>query len=157
MVKHKKIINVVNKYTGEVMSFSTARPVDKAQSYLAINETINALERAKDKIKDQILTEIGERGEEDLEVGSSFIWHRQTRRYFNYDLGVMRERLDEDLFNMLIKPDKTKIDEVLAESVKAKKHPVIEPEIGSELRKTMVEERMPVTALRLERISNEGK
>lgn len=143
-----KTVEVVNKYSGEIYTFHWENEVEQAQAYKQLGETIDALVRAKNKIRDDILKNIdGQR-----QIVGAFEWSVQVRRYMNYDLTVMRNVLDEDYYNQLVKPDKIKIDLAIKETI-------FDPEKGNmtldatqALRDSMIEERLPSTALRLDKI-----
>lgn len=147
-------ITVVNKHTGEVWDFGWANDEGLAEAYANINETLAALERGRRKLREAVLKQMEKEGVDHRGVGR-YIWHKRINRYLNYDLSTMRKVLDEDTLNLLIKPDKPKIDQMLKDSANNPKSPVIEPKAASALRETMVEERAPAVVLRLE-VKNDG-
>lgn len=145
-------VTVVNKLTGEIYDFDWADEESQAEAYANLSETITALERAKKKIREIVVADMDKRQLDHNKVGGGrFEWHKVISRYYNYDLRIMRNVLDEDLFNQIIKPNKTLIDKFLKESVADPEHAVIPADAGQALRDHMTEERPPSVALKLER------
>lgn len=145
-------VTVVNKLTGEVYDFAWADDESQAEAYANLSETITALERAKKKIREMVVADMDKRQLDHNKVGGGrFEWHKVISRYFNYDLRIMRNVLDEDLYNQIITPNKTMIDKFLKEGIADPDHAVITPEAGQALRDHMVEVRPPSVALKLER------
>lgn len=135
----KAEVTAINTYSGEVVAFKTATELDLVRSYKHINEFIKALTKAKDEIKALVMDSMED---DEYQVGR-YIWQKQTRRYFNYDLSAMRRLLDEDLVNTLVKPDKALISKHLKD---------LDADTAKELEASMVEERPPSTALVLTQV-----
>ena len=147
-----KPITVVSKATGEIFEFKADTDMELAQSYDQIRELIGALERAKTKIRTQVLQRMEASNDDSIDLGN-YKWRKQIRHYLNYDMTVLRNLLDEDLLNDLVKPDKTKIDQYIKDSVDADS-PVIPADVATELRATMFAERTPSVAVMLERVKS---
>lgn len=137
------MITVVNTLTGEVEEFKDETPQDIVNSWRLISNQIKALERAKDKLKLKVpkILDINDTYEHD---GYRFKMSHVQR--FNYDKSVMRDVLDADLCETLLKPDKTLIDAYLKDNLESL------GEVSSTLRNTMVEDGKPYKVIKLEKL-----
>lgn len=143
-----KPITVVSKATGEIFEFKADTDSDLAASYDQIRELVAALERAKTKIKTQVLQRMEAANDDSIDLGA-YRWRKQIRHYLNYDLATMHRVLDEDMVNELVQPDKTKVDQYIKDSVAGSG--AIPPEAVSELRESMVVDKPPSVAVILEK------
>lgn len=143
-------VKVVNVATGEIYEYDWSNDAEQAMAYDGINQTIKALERARDKIKKKVLAEV-----DDRKRAGDYEWRIITRNYMNYDISVLRHEVDEDLFNQLVKPNKTAIDELIKEAVAAPTElKDISLSAAKQLRDTMIKDKKPSIALKLERITD---
>jgi hypothetical protein len=147
---------VVNKLTGEVYELDDHTAVAIRDSWLLLTETIKACERAKEKLKpkiDNIMAELSV-----LPIGD-YQFRRTITERKTYDKAVMRQVLDADVFDLLLVPDKTRIDEYLKDNLET-----LDQGVGTALRNSMVpvmtrdkktgeyKPMLPYTTLRLEKL-----
>ena len=138
------MIHVVNVATGEVTEFADESPEDIKNSWLMISKQIQALERAKDKLKPKVAELLDEFGKYEFE---DYMFRQMTVQRRNYDKAVMREALDEDTLDLFLVPDKTAIDKYLKENLE---------ELGivsTILRDSMVDVGNPYSITKLEKIN----
>jgi len=64
-----------------------------------------------------------------------------------YDVGTLRRLLDEDLYQTLVKPDKTAIDNYIKANVEDL------GSVASEIRQNMIEDGAPYEIVKLEKIA----
>lgn len=136
-------MQVVDVLTGEVMEFADTTPEDIKNSWLQISKQIQALERAKDKLKPKVAELLDEQGKYDF---GDYMFRQSIVQRKNYDKAVMREALDEDTLDLFLVPDKTAIDKWLKENVEEL------GEISTTLRTTMVDVGNPYTITKLEKV-----
>lgn len=141
--KEDAMIHVVNVATGEVTEFADSTPEEIKDSWLMISKQIQALERAKDKLKPKVAELLDEFGK--CEIGD-YMFRQMTVQRRNYDKGLMRQELDEDTFDSLLIPDKTAVDRYIKENLE---------ELGNTstlLRNYMVDVGQPYSVTKLEQI-----
>lgn len=149
----KKVV-VVNKATGEIYEWSTSNDLKLAESYKQISEMIQALERAKKKIRDQVLVKLDNAPNDSIEVGD-YKWNKIIMHRKNYNIEVMQHELPPDIYDALVKPNKVAIDDWLKEVVEMGEDSPIEQEVVKILRDTMYDERPPTVAVKLERLKDD--
>lgn len=135
-------MSVTNKLTGEV--FEVKNITEAVNVWKDISSQIKALEAVKEQMKSLLPKYLNEQGKSEEVDGYYFNSMIVQRR--NYNKAVMREVLDEDTFDLFLKPDKTAIDKYLKENAE---------EIGdasTQLRNTMVDEGRAYTVTKLEKI-----
>lgn len=150
------MIQVVNKLTGEVYELDDQTAVQIRDSWLMLTETIKACERAKEKLKPKVDTIMAELST--LPIGP-YQFRRTITERKTYDKAVMREVLDADVFDLMLEPNKTRVDEYLKDNLE-----ILDHEVGTKLRNTMVpvmsrdrktgeyKPMLPYTTLRLEKL-----
>lgn len=136
-------MQVVDTLTGEVLEFPDTTPEDIKNSWLQISKQIQALERAKDKLKPKVAELLDEFGKYEFE---DYMFRQMTVQRRNYDKAVMREALDEDTFDLLLIPDKTAIDRYLKENLESL------GDASTKLRESMVDVGQPYSVTKLEQI-----
>lgn len=138
------MVQVVNKLTGEIIDIKDNSPEAIKQSWLLLSETIKALERAKDKLKPKVQAILEPAGTYDF---GDYVFRQSVVQRQNYDKATMRKVLDADTFDLLLVPDKTRIDTYLKENIDNL------GEAGATLRNSMVAVGEPYTMIRLEKTS----
>ena len=136
------MIKSVNVVTGEVYEFSDSTPDEIIVSWNLINETIKALERAKDKLKNKVPDLVNHVG---IYEGENFSFRVSTVQRVNYDKAVMRQVFDEDLLDTLLVPHKPSIDAYIKENLE---------ELGESstlLRESMIDEGKAYQVIKLEK------
>lgn len=139
------MIKTTNKATGEVIEMPAKTLDDLVEAWQIAGEYIKTGERLRDQLKKTVPNFVSDRGTSDESGGRMFRVYTVQRS--NYDKAVMRRVMDNDLFDTLLKPDKTAVDTYLKENL---------PEWSSELRDTMIEEGKPYEVIKLERVTNES-
>ena len=140
-------VSTTNKITGEVVDM----PADNLEQIMTAWQLAQQLEKMAKDLKDQLKPKV----ERYAETGASEDINNlrfkiiSTQRY-NYDKAIMRQVLDEDVFDILIKPDKTAVDNYLKENLEQL------GDISTELRKTMVEVGKPYQVIKLEKLKFDG-
>lgn len=137
------MIQVVNKLTGEVYELDDHTSVAIRDSWLLLSETIKACERAKEKLKPKVDKIMAEQSV--LPIGE-YQFRRSVIERKNYDKSVMRKVLDADTFDLLLVPDKPRIDTFLKENLETL------GDASTKLRQSMVSVGNPYTTLRLEKL-----
>lgn len=136
------MVSVTNHLTGEVYDFETDSPEALRDSWKQISETIKTLKIARDKLKPMVSELITERGTYEFD---DCLFRQSSVQRMNYDKSVMREVLDADMFDELLIPDKSRIDDWLKENAEKL------GEVSTVLRKNMIAVGQPYTTIRLER------
>lgn len=140
-------VSTTNKITGEVVDM----PADNLEQIMTAWQLAQQLEKMAKDLKDQLKPKV----ERYAETGASEDINNlrfkiiSTQRY-NYDKAIMRQVLDEDVFDLLLKPDKTAVDNYLKENLEQL------GDISTELRKTMVEVGKPYQVIKLEKLKFDG-
>lgn len=126
-------------------------PADNLDQIMTAWQLAQQLEKMAKDLKDQLKPKV----ERYAETGASEDINNlrfkiiSTQRY-NYDKAIMRQVLDEDVFDLLLKPDKTAVDNYLKENLEQL------GDISTELRKTMVEVGKPYQVIKLEKLKFDG-
>ena len=136
------MIKSVNVVTGEVYEFSDTTPDEIIVSWNLINETIKALERAKDKLKKKVPDLVNHVG---IYEGENFTFRVSSVQRVNYDKAVMRQVFDEDLLDTLLVPHKPSIDAYIKENLEDL------GESSTLLRESMIEEGKAYQVIKLEK------
>lgn len=106
-----------NSITGEVMEFAWGDdPIEMRQVYQQINATIKALQYAKEKVASKMDEFLGD--EDKFDFGDGFELMRIHSVNKEYPLAVVREYLDEDQIDLVLRVDGRKLKELMASLVK---------------------------------------
>lgn len=133
--------------TGEVLEFGADTPEQLIESYKVLNEYAKALDGIKKKLQAEAMKHAGDRGyfeHNDYAVRVSSV-QRMT-----YDKAVLREVLDEDTFDLMLEPAKTRVDTYIRENLE---------DLGDrakQLRDSMIEAGKPYTVVKLERLTRDS-
>jgi hypothetical protein len=132
--------------TGEIVEFDISSPEKMVESWAYASEYIKAYEKIKDKIKVLMPDHLDSR---DMFEYKDYIMRMTYTQRKNYDKSVMREILNEDEFDLFLKPDAKKLKEYITEEIKNG-----DTRDWGALAKSMVDEGKPYTTLRLERLKH---
>jgi hypothetical protein len=137
-------IEATNKHTGEVIELPADTFEQVVDAWRIAQEYSKAADRLKDQLKKLVPKYIGDRNVSEEYNGYMFranVIQRQT-----YDKAVMREVLDQDVYDVLVKPDKTKVDTYIKENLADL------GDIATQLRASMQPDGKPYEVIRLERL-----
>lgn len=105
-------ISVVNKTTGEIMEFNYKNMAEMAMQYDNLQQTIKALQRAQLKMRDTVIKQM--KDADDLEAGA-YKFKRVITRITNYDKTILSKYFDQDQLEVVLEPNKKKVQELLKE------------------------------------------
>lgn len=138
-------ITATNKATGEIIDLPAGTPEEIVQAWQTAQQYAKAADALKDQLKKLVPGLIGNRGI------SEPIGHCQFRisviQRMAYDKSVMREVLDADTFDLMLKPDKTSIDKFIKENLETL------GDISTKLRQSMIPDGRPYEVIKLEVLS----
>lgn len=138
-------ISATHKTTGELVEFDVTNLTELVSAWRTVQEYEKLATNLKDQLKKLLPQYINEDGKSDEIDGYRFTTVFVQKK--NYDKAVLRQVLDEDLLDLFLKPDKTKIDNYIKEHL---------DELGENsglLRDTMIEDGKPYSITRLEKLS----
>lgn len=141
------MITAVNKGTGEVIEL----PADTLEQVVEAWKIAQEYDKAAKALKDQlklIVPEFIENNNRSPEVGNVQFKINSVQR-MTYDKSVLRQNLDEDTFDVMMKPDKPAIDKYLKENLE---------ELGEAshiIRAAMVADGKPYEVIKLEKLSRD--
>lgn len=138
-------IQAHHKITGEVVEAEVTNLTELVSAWRLASEYEKLGKELKDKLKKLLPDYLDESGRTEEIDGYRFTTVFVQKK--TYDKAVLRQVLDEDLLDLFLKPDKTKIDNYIREHLS---------ELGENsglLRDTMVEDGKPYSTTRLEKLS----
>jgi hypothetical protein len=138
------MIEVTNQATGEVIELDDATYEEVVAAWQVASQYEKVGKAIKAKLKKLVPKYVDDKGMSEPYNGVMFRHNVIQRR--SYDKSVLREVLDEDTFDLMMKPDKKAVDEYLKEHLE---------ELGdasTRLRETMVVEGKPYEVIKLERL-----
>lgn len=141
------MIKAINKHTGEVVILPADTPERLVEAWQIAQEYAKTAEALKDQLK-KLVPKFVENGSTSQPI-NGFIFRISNVQRMNYDKAKLREVLDEDTYDLLVKPDKPMIDKYLKENLES---------LGSastELRQAMIPEGKPYEVIKLERLDRE--
>lgn len=139
------MIKAVNKHTGEVVALPADTPERLVEAWQIAQEYAKTAEALKDQLKKLVPKIVGEQATSDPINGFMFRISNVQRR--NYDKSKLREVLDEDVYDLMVKPDKPMIDKYLKENLESL------GDISTQLRESMIDEGKAYEVIRLERLA----
>lgn len=137
-------ITATNQATGEVIELDANNLDQIVEAWRIAQEYDNAATALKDQLKKLVPEMVNNQGVSEP-VGDYMFRVSNVQRQ-NYDKSVMREVLDADTFDLLLKPDKPAIDTYIKENLDNL------GEASTVLRGAMVSEGQPYQVIRLEKI-----
>jgi hypothetical protein len=139
------MIKAINRATGEVLELPADTLRELIDAWNVAKEYKKTSEAISEQVKPLIDKYMAASGLTEEVDGQRFRVTVIQRK--NYDKAVMRNVLDEDTFDLLLKPDKTVIDNYL------KEHLEDLGEASTILRTSMVDEGKPYEVVKLEKLN----
>lgn len=139
-----KRIYATNKATGEVVDMPASTPKEIVQAWQVAQEYAKTAEKLKDQLK-ELVPNIVENGQTSDPI-NGFMFRISNIQRMNYDKAKLREIFDEDVLELLLKPDKPTIDKYLKENLEQV------GEGSTLLRQSMIPEGNPYQVIKLERL-----
>jgi transcription initiation factor IIE alpha subunit len=137
------MVSAINKLTGEVVELDTDTPEQLVQAWKMAQEYEKVSTQLKAQLKELVPKLTGDRGES--EEVSGYVFKVQNIQRMNYDKAILRQNLDEDTFDLLLKPDKTAIDKYIKENLETL------GETSSVIRQAMIPEGNAYQVIKLEK------
>lgn len=141
------MITATNKATGEVIELPSETLEQVVEAWKIAQEYDKAAKALKDQLK-MIVPEYIRQANRSDEV-NNYQFKVNVVQRMGYDKSVLRQNLDEDTFDVLMKPDKTAVDKYLKENLE---------ELGEAshiIRASMVADGKPYEVIKLEKLSRE--
>lgn len=135
----------INKHTGEVVELESDTPEQIVMAWQIAQEYAKTADKLKAQLK-ELVPKFVENGNTSEPI-NGFIFRISNVQRKNYDKTVLRETLDADLYDLLVKPDKPAIDKYLKENLESL------GEVSTQLRESMIEEGKPYEVIKLERLA----
>jgi len=138
-----KNVTATNKVTGEVIELEVGNLEQLIQAWEVASEYAKTADRLKTKLKEIVPAYVETNVSEEIN-GRQFRVSSVQR--MNYDKSVLREHLDEDTFDVLMKPDKSAIDNYIKENLE---------ELGERstaIRQAMIPDGKPYEVIKLEKL-----
>lgn len=134
----------VNKLTGEVVEYEADNLGQIVEAWRSLSEKEKVIKEVKEQLKSLIPLQVNTKGLSEPVGGYMFRVSNVQRK--NYDKSVLREVLDEDTLDLLLKPDKPKVDDYIKENLE------VLGEHSTRIRQSMVDEGKPYQVIKLERL-----
>ena len=137
-------VSSTNKFTGELVELPADTPEQIITAWRVAQELERQAKQLKDQLKKVVPSLIGDRGVSDEVDG--YMFRSTTIQKYNYSRAALRELLDADTYDLMMKPNKTAIDTYLKENLE---------ELGEKstlLRNSMEAEGKPYEVIKLERV-----
>jgi hypothetical protein len=138
------MITATNKITGEVIELPSSTTEEIVNAWQIAQEYAKTADSLKDQLKKIVPDHVGSVGTSSV-VGNYMFRVSYVQR-MTYDKGVMREVLDSDVFDVLLKPDKTAVDKYLKENLESL------GEASTVLRQSMIEDGKGYQVIKLEKV-----
>lgn len=139
-----RLIKAVNKATGEVIELSAGTQEEIVTAWNIAREYEKAATALKDQLKKLVPEIVNTNGTSDDING--YMFRVSFVQRYDYDKAVMRQVLDEDVFDLLLKPDKSAVDKYLKENIDDL------GDVSVRLRNSMVESGKPYQVIKLEKL-----
>lgn len=139
------MITATNKATGEVIELPSETLEEVVAAWRVAQEYSKAADALKDQLK-KLVPQYIDHTNRSAEC-SNFQFKVNSIQRMTYDKSVLRNNLDEDTFDVLMKVDKTAVDRYLKENLE---------ELGESstvIRQAMVADGMPYEVIKLEKLS----
>ena len=139
------MITATNKATGEVVELGTESPEAIVSAWRVAQEYEKTAKALKDQLKELVPDFVGEKGVSE-QIGD-YIFRVSSIQRMTYDKAALRELLDEDTFDVLLKPDKSAVDRFLKENLGQL------GETSTKIRGSMIADGKPYQVIKLEKVS----
>jgi hypothetical protein len=130
--------------TGELVEFKAGSYEEVVEAWMQASELERLGKAIKDQLKALVPLHVSDKGTSEPYMGRMFRLSAIQR--MNYDKSVLRQVLDADTFDLLLKPDKPLVDKYIKDNVEALGDKSVE------LRKTMLPEGKPYQVIKLEKL-----
>lgn len=139
-------ITATNQHTGEIVDLQVKDYDSLVIAWQIASEYEKVSKRLKDELKKVVPSYI-----ENKVVGleDKYAFKISSVQRMTYDKSILRENLDEDTYDLFMRPDKTAIDKYLKENVGSL------GELSTKLRQTMLPDGKPYEVIKLEKLSRE--
>lgn len=138
------MITAVNKATGEVVELEADTLEQITTAWRVAQEYEKTAKALKDQLKELVPRFIGDSGTSEPTNGAMF--RVSTIQRMTYDKATVRTILDEDIFDLVTKIDKTALDTYLKENLEQL------GDVSTELRHAMVPDGKAYQVIKLERL-----
>lgn len=138
------MIKAVNKATGEVVELEADSLEQVVSAWRVAQEYDKTAKALKDQLKELVPKFVSSKGMS--EDADGFAFRVSNVQRMTYDKSVLRNNLDEDTFDVLMKPDKTAVDKYLKDNLEAL------GEASTVIRSAMVADGKPYQVIKLERL-----
>lgn len=140
------MITATNRHTGEVVELPVESFKEIVQAWQIAQEYAKTADALKDQLKTLVPKYINDKGVS--EESGGYMFRQSSVQRKSYDKSVMREVLDQDTYDLLLKPDKTGVDKFLKDLVKSG-----DPEkVSTTLRDSMIPDGTPYSVTKLEKL-----
>lgn len=136
-----------NKITGEFLDLNVESLVEVQEAWRLAQEYERIAKEMKDKIKPVVRDYITYTGL--TERAGNFHFRQSYVQRKEYDKRLLRKYFDDDVLDVMLKPDKKIIDTYIKENLES-----LPPE-ASEIRKNMIDVGEPYEVIKLERVKND--
>lgn len=140
-------VTATNKITGEVIELEADTPAQIADAWLTAAGYEKLAAGLKDQLKKIVPTITGAKGVS--EPIGTYQFRVSAIQRMTYDKAVMRDLLDPDTFDVLLKPDKPLVDEYLKDNLESL------GEASTRLRQAMIPDGKPFQSIRLEKVARD--
>lgn len=138
------MITAIHKITGEQIEFDIKNINDLINAWRTASEYEKLGKELKDKLKPELSKYLDDSGKTEEVDGYQFKSTFVQRK--NYDKAVLRQVVDEDTYDLLVIPHKTKVDAYIKENLN------ILGDNSGLLRDTMIDEGRGYSVTKLERL-----
>lgn len=138
------MIKATNKETGEVIELATGTPEELVTAWKMAQEYEKISEKLKDQLKKIVPVIIKDDGRS--EEVNGYVFKSITVQRMQYNKAILRQVLDEDMFDLFMEPQKTAIDDYIEENLDTL------GELSTKLRKSMEPKGAPFQIIKLEKL-----
>ena len=139
------MISVTNKATGELIEIDTSTPEQLVKGWQLAQEYSKTADKLKDELKLLVPILIKDDGKSE-DIGK-YVFRQSNVQRMTYDKTVLRNTLDEDTFNVLVKPDKPAIDKYIKDNLETL------GDVARTLRSAMIPDGKGYQVIKLEKVS----
>jgi hypothetical protein len=139
------MIKAINEATGEVIELPTNTLEEVVNAWQIAQQYDKAATSLKDQLKELVPKYLSDNGRSD-EV-SNYQFKSNTVQRMTYDKTVLRQQLDEDVFDLMMKPDKQAVDKYLKENIE------VLGDASTVIRQAMITDGKPYQVIKLEKLS----
>lgn len=138
------MIKAINKATGEIIELESDKPEQIVEAWKIAQEYEKVAKSLKDQLKKIVPTLVNDSGVSE-EINKA-VFKINTVQRMTYDKSVVRNLIDEDVYDLVTKIDKTKLDTYLKENLESL------GDTSTELRQSMIPDGSPYQVIKLEKL-----